>query len=123
VHHSQHTAVQKLIADGEIGRPQVYEIAFGIPARPDGDIRNDPVLGGGALLDLGVYAARAIRMLCEPDDGGGVAVAGAVQHANVVAAFTRAAVGGAPFGPQGEALLCQAALVERIRATARAAAG
>ncbi|GAA3269353.1 Gfo/Idh/MocA family oxidoreductase [Dactylosporangium vinaceum] len=199
-YHSQHTAVQKVIADGEIGLPRVYEIVFGIPARPDGDIRNDPELGGGALLDLGVYTARAIRLMCEPADGAGLEVAGATlsiapalgvdvagsallslpggatghlsfgfglayrsayavwgsegrvslqraftppaslrpvlrlerqdrveertlpaddQHANVVAAFVRAAVGGAPFGPQGESLLRQAALVQRIRGTAK----
>lgn len=194
VHHAQHEVVRKLIAAGEIGQPRVFDIAFGIPARPAGDIRNDPRLGGGALLDLGVYTARAVRMLCddEPDVVGSllrfesdVDVAGSAllslpggaaahlsfgfgaayrstysvwgsagrvtlrraftppasmqpvlrlerqdllehrtlpaddQHANVISAFARSALGGEPFAPQADALLRQAALVERIRATAQ----
>jgi predicted dehydrogenase len=59
VNHGQHTAVRKLIADGAIGELRSLRAVFTVPARPDGDIRHDPELGGGALLDTGVYPVRA----------------------------------------------------------------
>jgi NDP-hexose-3-ketoreductase len=67
LHHSQHATVRKLIAEGVVGEPQVVSAAFGIPPRPAGDIRYSKELGGGALLDLGVYTVRAARMLL-PDE-------------------------------------------------------
>jgi dTDP-3,4-didehydro-2,6-dideoxy-alpha-D-glucose 3-reductase len=66
VHHDQHTAVAKLVADGVIGRLRSFHATFAVPARPDGDIRLNPRLGGGALLDVGVYPVRAaVRFLGE----------------------------------------------------------
>ncbi|MFG2533165.1 Gfo/Idh/MocA family protein [Streptomyces sp. NPDC048516] len=63
VHHSQHTAVRKMIAEGLIGEPRSFSAAFGIPPLPAEDIRYRPELGGGALLDLGVYTARSARLM------------------------------------------------------------
>jgi NDP-hexose-3-ketoreductase len=45
-----------------------------IPPRPAGDIRNVPELGGGALLDVGVYPIRAAQLFLGPD----LTVAGSV---------------------------------------------
>ncbi|MEU8685498.1 Gfo/Idh/MocA family oxidoreductase [Streptomyces sp. NPDC048611] len=59
VHHSQHDAVRKLVADGTIGEPRAFHAAFAIPRLPDDDIRYSPELGGGSLWDTGVYPLRA----------------------------------------------------------------
>jgi dTDP-3,4-didehydro-2,6-dideoxy-alpha-D-glucose 3-reductase len=59
VHHSQHEAVRRLVLDGAIGEVRGFFSEFTIPPRPDDDIRYRPDLGGGALLDVGVYPVRA----------------------------------------------------------------
>ncbi|MER6013591.1 Gfo/Idh/MocA family protein [Streptomyces bluensis] len=59
VHHHRHAEVRRLVAEGAIGEPRAFHAAFTIPPLPDGDIRYDPELGGGALADVGVYPLRA----------------------------------------------------------------
>ncbi|MER6088720.1 Gfo/Idh/MocA family protein [Streptomyces bluensis] len=59
VHHHRHEEVRRLVAEGAIGEPRAFHAAFTIPPLPDGDIRYDPELGGGALADVGVYPLRA----------------------------------------------------------------
>ena len=59
VHHSQHAAVRRLVADGAIGELRSLHAAFAVPRLPAHDIRHRPELGGGALLDTGVYPLRA----------------------------------------------------------------
>ncbi|MFE0351680.1 Gfo/Idh/MocA family protein [Streptomyces griseoluteus] len=59
VRHPQHEAVRALIADGAIGELRSFSAAFAVPRLPAGDIRHAPELGGGALLDIGVYPVRA----------------------------------------------------------------
>lgn len=87
LHHAQHRAVQKIIADGRIGEPRVFTASFGIPPLPPGNVRYRPELGGGALLDVGVYPIRAAQLLLgtdlevvgavlREDSGTGVDVAG-----------------------------------------------
>jgi NDP-hexose-3-ketoreductase len=76
LHHSQHAAVRKLIADGAIGRPRLFSSSFGIPPREPGDVRYRADLGGGALLDVGVYTIRAAQLFL----GEELAVAGSVLH-------------------------------------------
>lgn len=50
------SAVRETISSGQIGRPTLIRAAMGFPSDPDPDNRfNDPELGGGALLDLGIY--------------------------------------------------------------------
>jgi NDP-hexose-3-ketoreductase len=66
LYHSQHAAVRNLIASGKIGEPRLFTSAFGIPALHPNDIRYRADLGGGALLDVGVYPVRAAQlMLCD----------------------------------------------------------
>ena len=48
--------VKRIIASGEIGTVTQLHADFGFSATPDPAHRvNDPTLGGGALLDLGIY--------------------------------------------------------------------
>ena len=48
--------VRRVIASGEIGAVTQLHADFGFSATPDPAHRvNDPALGGGALLDLGIY--------------------------------------------------------------------
>jgi dTDP-3,4-didehydro-2,6-dideoxy-alpha-D-glucose 3-reductase len=72
-HHPQHAFAADLVRRGRIGTPSAFRASFCVPPlRPD-DIRYAPALGGGALLDVGVYPLRAAALLLGP----GVRVAGA----------------------------------------------
>ncbi|KPI05026.1 oxidoreductase domain protein [Actinobacteria bacterium OK074] len=62
LHHGQHDAVRALIDEGAIGEPRHLTSEFGFPPLPAADIRHDPALGGGALLDAGVYTLRAATL-------------------------------------------------------------
>jgi NDP-hexose-3-ketoreductase len=73
-HHAQHTAVHKLLADGAIGELRDFSSAFTIPPLPDGNIRYQPHVGGGALLDMGVYPVRAALHFL----GSGIEIVGAL---------------------------------------------
>lgn len=67
VHHSRHDRVSRLLAEGAAGAVRSFHSTFTIPARPAGDIRLAPELGGGALLDNGAYPVRAAQLLLGPD--------------------------------------------------------
>jgi NDP-hexose-3-ketoreductase len=73
LHHSQHAAVAARLADGVVGELRGFSCAFTIPPKPEGDIRYQPEVGGGALHDIGVYPVRAALRFLGPD----VEVAGA----------------------------------------------
>jgi predicted dehydrogenase len=75
-HHAQHARVRELIADGAVGRVRAFMSEFGVPERDPGDIRVDPALGGGALLDVGVYPLRIAQYFF----GDALRVRGAVLH-------------------------------------------
>lgn len=73
LHHGTQRQVAELLRSGQLGEIRTVSAAFTIPPRPAGDLRLDPRLGGGALLDNGVYPLRAaLRFL-----GTGLTVAGA----------------------------------------------
>ncbi len=55
--------LQELIADGVIGALQMISATFAFTLTARGDIRLDPALAGGALMDLGSYPVSLIRML------------------------------------------------------------
>ncbi|MFI9639179.1 Gfo/Idh/MocA family protein [Micromonospora sp. NPDC051925] len=59
LHHSQHAAVRRRVEDGAIGSLRSFHASFGVPRRPADDVRYSAALGGGALLDAGVYPVRA----------------------------------------------------------------
>jgi predicted dehydrogenase len=65
-HHPQHRAVRDLISSEEFGAVRMLTAVFTVPARPAGDIRLDPALGGGALLDNGGYPIRLAQLLLGP---------------------------------------------------------
>ncbi|WP_406690850.1 Gfo/Idh/MocA family oxidoreductase [Saccharopolyspora sp. ID03-671] len=73
LHHPQHDVVRELVARGRLGRLRTFSSAFGIPSPKPGDIRYDPALGAGSLLDVGVYPIRAAQLML----GDGLTVAGA----------------------------------------------
>jgi predicted dehydrogenase len=56
--------VRALVADGAIGEPRLLQADFGFRADFDPHSRLfDPVLGGGALLDVGVYCVTTAHMI------------------------------------------------------------
>lgn len=59
LHHRQHETVRNLLAAGRVGTVRVFTASFGIPPLAAADVRYRPELGGGALLDVGVYPIRA----------------------------------------------------------------
>jgi predicted dehydrogenase len=62
--------MKKMIAEGKIGKIQSVIANFGfIPAPPIAPRLYDPKLGGGSLLDIGVYPVfLALDLLGRPDD-------------------------------------------------------
>ncbi|MFE5207662.1 Gfo/Idh/MocA family protein [Streptomyces sp. NPDC056600] len=65
--HPVHRRVLELLAGGRIGELRCFEAAFAVPARPVDDIRYRADLGGGALLDMGVYPLRAAQLFLGAD--------------------------------------------------------
>lgn len=63
LHHPQHEHVRGMIADGRLGTVRSFHGTFCIPPLREGDIRYDEALGGGALLDVGVYPLRAAQLV------------------------------------------------------------
>ncbi|HEX8803136.1 MAG TPA: Gfo/Idh/MocA family oxidoreductase [Acidimicrobiales bacterium] len=62
-------ALRSLIGDGRVGEPLVVEADFGFVLPPDPTHRLfDPALGGGALLDLGVYPVQLASLVLGPPD-------------------------------------------------------
>lgn len=62
--HSQHRWVTEKISAGEIGEIRSFRSAFGFPMfKPEDNIRYDPSLGGGALLDSGAYTLKATTFI------------------------------------------------------------
>src|SRR5208282_5636379 len=56
--------LRELLARGEIGQIQIIQASFGFPLGDDAaNIRLDPELGGGALMDAGSYPASLVRMI------------------------------------------------------------
>ncbi|WP_306318212.1 MULTISPECIES: Gfo/Idh/MocA family protein [unclassified Streptomyces] len=53
-HHSQHETVRELLDAGRIGELRSLTAEFAFPPKPPGDMRYLPV-GGGALVEIGVY--------------------------------------------------------------------
>jgi predicted dehydrogenase len=65
----QTAAMLQLLSEGAIGQVRSVQASFGFSlAKPDGNIRMNPELGGGALLDAGSYPLSIIRLVmgCAP---------------------------------------------------------
>jgi predicted dehydrogenase len=52
-----------LVRDGRIGAVQYVQAAFGFNIADPANIRFDPAMGGGALLDAGCYAVSFVRLM------------------------------------------------------------
>ncbi|MFG3051484.1 Gfo/Idh/MocA family protein [Kitasatospora sp. NPDC048239] len=65
--HQVHQQVRRLVDDGRIGELRVFQGEFAFPPLAGSDIRYRRELGGGALLDAGVYPLRAARMFLGED--------------------------------------------------------
>lgn len=55
--------LRDLLATGAIGRVQTMQAAFGFPLSDPANIRLDPALAGGALMDAGVYPLSLVRIV------------------------------------------------------------
>ncbi|MCC6239530.1 MAG: Gfo/Idh/MocA family oxidoreductase [Phycisphaerales bacterium] len=76
-------AVQEAVHQGKIGRVKMIRTSFCYRTRKiDGNVRFDPELGGGILLDVGCYCVNFTRLFAgqEPD----LIVASGHQHASGV---------------------------------------
>jgi len=59
--HSQHATASRAIEKGEIGPVRLVRASFSFHFTRRPDIRWDPELGGGCLLDIGCYTISAAR--------------------------------------------------------------
>jgi D-xylose 1-dehydrogenase (NADP+, D-xylono-1,5-lactone-forming) len=75
-----HPRVEALagIAREAVGEPRTARATFRFALAPGPDVRRDPELDGGALMDVGCYAVSALRLLCggEPERVGAESVTG-----------------------------------------------
>jgi D-xylose 1-dehydrogenase (NADP+, D-xylono-1,5-lactone-forming) len=61
-HHPQHARVAELIREGAIGEPRMFRGSFSFTL--DGpNVRLDPALEGGSLMDIGCYPVNVARWL------------------------------------------------------------
>lgn len=65
--HKQIAQIRELIAEGKIGELRLIRSAFGFPYRSATDFRYDKKMGGGALLDCGGYALKAVQLFTDGD--------------------------------------------------------
>ncbi|ADG80063.1 Gfo/Idh/MocA family protein [Tsukamurella paurometabola] len=72
--HGQHRTVRALVNEGRIGELRHFHSEFCFPPLAADDVRYRADLGGGALLDVGVYTVRAAQYFL----GDALTVAGAV---------------------------------------------
>ncbi|QIS20453.1 Gfo/Idh/MocA family protein [Nocardia terpenica] len=67
-HHPLHGVVSDLLDRGRLGALRHLTGSFCYPGRPADDVRNRADLGGGALLDAGVYPLRLAQYLLGDKD-------------------------------------------------------
>jgi len=63
VYHSQHRFIRDRLERGDVGEIRCFRSSFGFPPLPADNFRYDQSLGGGALLDAGVYPLQASRLI------------------------------------------------------------
>lgn len=64
--HPRMQRIVELVRGGALGSVEEYLGTFTFDGVPDGNYRLDPQLGGGALLDIGIYPLHAL-VACLPD--------------------------------------------------------
>jgi D-xylose 1-dehydrogenase (NADP+, D-xylono-1,5-lactone-forming) len=67
-HNPQTRRLEQLVRDGAIGPLQLVRASFSFLVEGEANIRLDPELGGGSVLDLGCYCVSGARLLAgEPE--------------------------------------------------------
>jgi predicted dehydrogenase len=67
-HNPQTMRVAQLVHEGAVGRLRLVRATFSFPLGGEANIRLDPGLDGGALMDVGCYCVSAARLLAgEPE--------------------------------------------------------
>ena len=61
--HPQSKRLRELVESGAIGELRLVRSSFSFPLRDPDDIRLDPALDGGALMDLGCYCVSGSRFV------------------------------------------------------------
>jgi predicted dehydrogenase len=61
--HPRMVRLVEYVRNGSIGELNSIDSSFTFPAEIDGNYRNSPAMGGGALYDVGVYPLHAIAAL------------------------------------------------------------
>jgi D-xylose 1-dehydrogenase (NADP+, D-xylono-1,5-lactone-forming) len=80
-HHPQARRVAELVGSGAVGDLRLVRASFSFPLDRPGDVRWEPGLDGGSLMDVGCYCVSAARMLCgEPTDVRGLGVGDGVDR-------------------------------------------
>jgi D-xylose 1-dehydrogenase (NADP+, D-xylono-1,5-lactone-forming) len=68
-HNPQTARLKAVIDEGAIGRLRLVRAAFSFPLADVSDVRLDPSLDGGALMDVGCYCVSGARLLAgEPQE-------------------------------------------------------
>ncbi len=77
-HLPQTARLRELLAEGAVGELRLARASFSFTLRPGDDVRRDPELGGGALLDVGTYCVSGLRLVAgaEPVRASGERLAG-----------------------------------------------
>lgn len=92
LHHPQFAQLARYVSGGRFGPLLSVGFRFGIPRLAHPGFRTDPILGGGALLDVGCYPVSALDALF-PD------AAQTVSYASI------SSRGGAPVDTDGSAVI------------------
>jgi len=67
-HNPQTAKLEELVGGGAVGRLRLVRAVFSFPLRDEGNVRLDPRLDGGALMDVGCYCVSGARLLAgEPE--------------------------------------------------------
>jgi xylose dehydrogenase (NAD/NADP) len=67
-HNPQTAKLVELVGGGAIGRLRLVRAVFSFPLTDSPDVRLDPALDGGGLMDVGCYCVSGVRLLAgEPE--------------------------------------------------------
>lgn len=61
--HPQTVQVKQMVDSGAVGQITALNATFTFALRDDNNIRLDPALGGGGLMDVGCYCINAMRLM------------------------------------------------------------
>ena len=66
-HHPQWQRARQIVRDGAIGRLRTIQTAFSYHNAAPDDVRNNPEIGGGGLMDIGCYAVSLSRFIFDTE--------------------------------------------------------